>query len=181
MTVFKYLVPEYVIKKDTLVYYSTNSALSNYIAREFYRDRHFVWCSPVFDPRALERYHPDSHIPPSSSPVDIYRELQRDVDRRDGHSGKIDTIKAGLEKGAAINVSKGKIDKEDYLRIQAIINKAERIQFKPLLYVIPYHAVENKIRKVSVEVAANPLGKEYQIDDLAAEEFHIIEFPGHER
>jgi|GEM_PF-5439362 len=38
---------------DPLLLYSTNTWLTYVIGERFYRDEHYVWCTPDFDARAL--------------------------------------------------------------------------------------------------------------------------------
>lgn len=162
--------------EENIIYYSTNTKLSLFINRTYYKSKHFVWCSPVFNPKTLNEYDVRKNIPPSSSPHNLYKLLLDDVNSEDNHSSKIHQNRTGLIKGATIMLEKGVIDEDDYGRILKIIKTANFGQFTPLLYVIPKHLVENRIIRVDIESSANSLSTEFQIEDLSSEEFEIIEF-----
>jgi len=159
-----------------LLYYSTNSYLAFYLSEYFYRGKHFVWCSPVFNPASLDNLDIRRKIPPSSSPYKIYINFKEDVDNYDLHSSKINENKSGLKRGALINYRNEVIDADELARINQIIDTAELFLFRPLIYLIPVQLVDSKIKEVPVDTAANPLSLEYQILDLSENEFEIIEF-----
>lgn len=67
------------------------------------------------------------------------------------------------------------------LQHQLILRKIEKSSvsdYRPLLYLIPGHLVEDKLEEVLVEDTANPLGTEYRIPNLLSHEFDILEFKG---
>lgn len=161
--------------KDNLLYYSTNTKLAFILGERFYCSNHFVWCSPVFDPDKLDDYDFRKRIPVSSSPYKIYKSLKEDVLSIDMHSPKIEQNRSGLKKGAAIMLSKGVIDTDDFARIIKIIDKATIQDFTPIVYLIPKELVKNKIKIVEIESAANPLSTEFQIEGLSNAEFELIE------
>ena len=160
---------------NNLIYYSTNTKLAFIINEKFYFSKHFVWCSPVFNPEKLDEYDYRKKIPVSSSPYKIYKNLLDDVNTDDHHSSKIKENKAGLKKGAAKMLERGIIDENDFARILKIIDKSSIKEFSPILYLIPAEIVKDKIKVVDVEEAANPLSSEYQIEELVDGEFEIIE------
>ena len=158
-----------------MLYYSTNTYLSHFITKRFYNSKHFVWCSPVFDPTKLDEYDPYKRIPPSSSPCKIYNVFFEDVHGSDLHSSKIEGNKIGLKKGAGIHLGKGTISENEYARILTMIDSASINDFRPLLYLIPKDIVKHKVIEVPVEECANPLSVEYQIENLSSDEFEFIE------
>jgi hypothetical protein len=162
--------------QENLIYYSTNTKLAYIINEKFYFSRHFVWCSPVFNPEKLNEYDYRRKIPVSSSPYKIYKNLLDDVKSQDLHSMKIDQNKTGLKKGAGKMLENGIIDENDFARIIKIIDKALINEFSPIIYLIPKHLVDNKIKTVDDDDAANPLSSEFQIEELSMNEFEIIEF-----
>ena len=81
----------------------------------------------------------------------------------------------GLVKGANIQFQDGTISEDEYARILKIIDTAQIIDFRPLLYIIPKMIVEDKVVQVDVDIAANPLSVEYQILNLVLTEFDVIE------
>jgi hypothetical protein len=161
---------------ENILYYSTNTYLAYWLSETFYNSKHFVWCSPVFDPEILNDYDNRKNIPPSSSPYKIYVAFFEDVARIDSHSSKIRENKSGLKKGAIIQRSLNLIDDADLVKITKIIDTAPMNYFRPLIYLIPKPAVQHKVIEVEVEISANPLSVEYQIIDLKSNEFEIIEF-----
>lgn len=160
---------------DNLLFYSVNAYLAYYIGEQFYRQTHFAWCSPVFNPEKLDAYDPRYKIPPSSSPASIYKTMCNDVKKQDRHSLKIKSVIAGLKTGATHKQTAGVINDQDFGQIINIIDNADIRDFRPLIYAIPRENVQGKILKVEVEERANPLGIEYQIPNLKTDEFDLIE------
>jgi hypothetical protein len=160
----------------SLLFYSTNSYLSYHINTTFYDDKHYVWCSPVFDPTRLDASDPRRRIPKSSSPLGIYRTYLEDVDSKDLHSDAIRRNKLGLKAGAAIKLKEEVIDGDEYQMIIDIVDASGIQDFAPVIYVIPEHLVASKIKRVSVSSQANPLSTEYIIENLAKGEFELLVF-----
>jgi hypothetical protein len=158
------------------ILYSTNTWLAYKIAEDFYRQHHYVWCTPVFD--AEQSRHRDSAVPPSSSPLAVYWSLLNDTKRADRHSSRIDLNKAGILRGAGVKRAAGFIDEDQEKRIQAIVRLSERTEFRPLLYVIPLGLVSKRLREPPPEDKAAPLSAEFIIDDLPRAHFDVIEFGG---
>ena len=120
-----------------IVLYSANNWLSYAITERYYQGEHYVWCAPVFDARS--RYAKDWHVPPTSSPFEIFKGLSEEVRRGDRHSAKIAQNKIGIIRGASFKRGAGKIAEAQEKEISAIVDTAETADFRPLLYVIPYH------------------------------------------
>ena len=57
----------------------------------------------------------------------------------DRHSAKIAQNKIGIIRGASFKRGAGKIAEAQEKEISAIVDTAETADFRPLLYVIPYH------------------------------------------
>lgn len=161
---------------NTLFYYSTNTHLSHFITRRFYKDIFYVWCSPVFKPSDCTLLDPHSRIPRSSSPYEIYCELQKDVLSKDYHSARIESNKIGLRRGASLALEKGVIDEDDCNRINWIIEKSQVSDFHPILYIIHADKIRNRIKQPDISIIANPLSTEYIIEDLKIDEFNSIQF-----
>jgi hypothetical protein len=165
-----------MLRLQTTVLFSANSALAHIINKTFYNDEHYVWCSPVFDPKSLDATNIYSRIPPSSSPYNICCLYQDAIDGADDHCTKIKENRAGLIRGASLKLEDGVIDLEDYGRILAMVEKASFKEFKPLVYVIPLEAVRSKVEQVPVKESANPLSFEYRITGLNGNEFEIMHY-----
>ncbi|MDO7848997.1 hypothetical protein Q5H92_21715 [Hymenobacter sp. M29] len=161
---------------DSMLFYSANSFLSLMINRRFYNGQHYIWCSPVFNPKTLDERDPMQNIAVSSSPHHIYLGYSDSVKSRDRHSDQIERNRRGIKKGAAAMLAEKKITDDDYQRIVFIVDNAEIADFKPMLYVIPANKVHSKLSMVPVSELANPMGEEYRIFDLQDGEFDAIEF-----
>jgi hypothetical protein len=153
--------------------YSTNTWLALYLSSRFYGGVHWVYCTPVFALVAAAPHAPPQ--PPSSSPKNIYWELEKDVRAGDRHSSKIAQNRAGLKKGALSKHSAGLITDSDAADITWIVDHADIAQFRPLLYVIPRAGVAGRLKRVSPQSAASPFSDEYILEDLAIGEFEALE------
>lgn len=159
---------------EALVLYSTNTWLAYMIGQRYYRNEHYVWCTPHFDPSRAGNL--DSAVPPTSSPIEMYRGLAEEVSRRDRHSSKMEENRAGILRGANAKRSDGVIDALQESDIVSIVNLSDKGDFRPLLYVIPYQLVSSLIREPPPEDKAHPLSAEYVIDRLPRSLFDVIEF-----
>jgi hypothetical protein len=159
------------------VLYSTNTWLAYNIARQFYGDKHYVWCSPVFDHRC--RPYAQATPPPTSCPADVYFKLQAEVARRDKHSAKIAENRLGILNGAAVQHTAGLITADELAEINAIVDEAEAMDFYPLLYIIPFDPVAALIRDVPVANRAHPLSEEFLIMELPGDLFDVIRLEGY--
>jgi hypothetical protein len=157
---------------EPLILYSTNTSLAYSISKEYYGDKHFVWCTPYFD-------HAPTHgrsytVPPSSSPAEIYRTYTRDIEARDNHSDKINGNRLGLLRGAKVMREMGIITGSQSREIAEIVKLAEFGDFRPLIYVIPYALTKRLIRRVPPYERAHPLSAEYIIRSLPGNRFDTI-------
>lgn len=162
-------------RKAPIVLYSTNTWIAYTITKVYYSDNHYVWCSPFPGPHSIAQH--DVTVPPSSSPIEIYRILHDDVKRGDYHSSKIVQNKLGLARGAESKKADGLIDDATQREIMTIIERAETRDFRPLFYIIPYSLVRRFVSRAPVENRAHPLSDEYIIPSLPRKCFDIIEFP----
>ncbi len=162
---------------DTKILYSTNTYLSYLIAKMYFAQKFFVWCSPIFDPRSVGTCHPYAQIPPSSSPLYIYSDLRRAISGNDTHCSKIEQNRTGLTTAANIYLGKKQISVAEYNIILSIIEKAPISDFRPLVYLIPLSDnIRGRLEEVPVDERANPSGVEYRLQDLSIDEFDAIEF-----
>lgn len=159
---------------EPLILYSTNTWLAYRIAQAYYTEKHYVWCAPYFSSGAVPAH--DSTIPPSSSPGEIYSSLHADISRGDQHSTKIEMNKAGILRGANAKAKSGVISRKQRLEIYAIVSRAETRDFRPLVYVIPFHHVKSIIEEVPIGEKAHPLSLEYRVHELHRKHFDIVEF-----
>ncbi len=159
-----------------IVLYSTNSWLAYVIAERYYGGNHYVWCTPHFDPSSVPSI--EYTVPPSSSPVEIYRNLGEDVRRVDHHSSRIAANKAGLLTGIHAKKEAGDITDDQANDIASIVDAAETRHFRPLVYVIPSALVSGRVEDVPIDQRANPLSVEYIIRRLPRRCFDVIDFNG---
>ena len=158
---------------DPLVLYSTYSWLGYKINETSYRDQHYVWCTPHFDPRS--RFAKESAVPPTSSPREIYDILYEECKRRDRHSPKIDQNRLGILRGADVKKRLGVVSTTQHEEISAIVTSAELGDFHPLLLVIPYAPVAAIIKQVPIKDRAHPLSQEYIVENLPRAYFDVLE------
>lgn len=161
-------------KKEPLVLYSTQTWLAYVIAEKYYNHTHYAWCSPHFSQELKVGY--DSIAPPTSTPLDIYARLLEDVNRRDKHSSKVEKNKVGILRGANLKRKSGIITESHWRDIVTVVDIAETSDFKPLIYVIPFHKVRALVKSVPVMDRAHPLSEEYIIEALPSDCFDIISF-----
>lgn len=161
-----------------LLFYSANTYLSFIINQRFYGGKHYVWCSPAFNPASLDSLNPLRNIPGTSSPHDIYINYRNTAATPDRHNPQVLQNIRGIKRGASIMLSEKKITQNQYQMILHMVKHAAPSDFRPLLYLIPAHLVESKLAEVPAKMTANPLGVEYRIFDLMDGEFEVLEFKG---
>ncbi|HTS34194.1 MAG TPA: hypothetical protein VMH04_00905 [Candidatus Solibacter sp.] len=115
------------------------------------------------------------HVPPTSSPYEIYKGLYEEVSRGDRHSAGVARNKVGILRGASVKRGAGVISDAQEKEIASIIGSAETRDFKPLIYVIPYHLVAAQVTDVPVSDRAHPLSAEYVVESLQRGQFDVIE------
>jgi hypothetical protein len=158
-----------------LLLYSTNSYLKFRIQRD-YRGEHHAWCSPTFEAAKLGRYVRGAGTPPSSDPASIYRNLHRAVTEADDHDSKIAEQKKVLLSLAVKWCDDGIISVPEREEITAITTSARFPDWRPLLFVMPYHLVAARVQSVPRGHRAS-IEPEYIVADLKSHEFDIIEPP----
>lgn len=156
-----------------LLLYSATTWLAYAIAERYYAGEHYVWCAPVFDPRM--QCTVDRVLPPTSSPCEIYRNLYEETKRGDRHSSKIEENRVGILRGASIKKICGIITDDQEREIVSIVNAAETREFRPLLYVIPFHAVSSLAQEVPIKDRAHPMSTEFLIERLPRKYFDVLE------
>ncbi|MDQ1593238.1 MAG: hypothetical protein QOG71_3865 [Pyrinomonadaceae bacterium] len=157
-----------------LILYSTCTWLAYKIAQFFYRDEHYVWCTPHFSADSLSSW--ESSTPPSSTPLDIYNAYHEEVIRGDRHGAHIAANKAGILRGAHLKANARIITKKQKAEIFTIVQKAELNDFRPLLFIIPYGLIQDIIEEVPVIERAHPLSVEFVIQQLPRNCFDVVQF-----
>jgi len=160
------------------ILYSTNTQLKYVLQRDYFGGLHYAWCSSVFDPRTLGRYSAGAQLPSSSNPATIYRDLhEASIKTPDWHCKKVQDQKATLMALAVKFAVAGKITELARDEAIEIVRTAPISEWRPLLYVVPYtEALKPRVKDVPFDKRASR-EMEYIVEDLKADEFHVIEFP----
>ncbi|WP_339880642.1 hypothetical protein [uncultured Algoriphagus sp.] len=153
------------------ILYSTMTTLAYNINKKYYGDKHFLWCTPYF---GSDFQSPHFTVPPSSSPMEIYKMLKNEIDGSDFHNTKITLNRRGIRKGADIMLKLGRINEDAHEEIIAISKLAKDQQFRPLLCVISRLEAVPYYNKIDIKDKANPLSHEYIVSDLPQSAFDII-------
>jgi hypothetical protein len=111
-----------------------------------------------------------------SLPSEIYREIYLDVETNDMHSKKIAANKIGLTKGAYSKSRQGIITSEQLNEITALVRFAPYMNYRPLLYLIPFNNVKELLKSVPPQERASPLAPEFIISDLPRRSFDVIKY-----
>lgn len=110
------------------VLYSTMTAVAYNVNNKYYGDRHYMWCTPYF---GSDFKSPHFTVPPSSSPLEIYKTILKEIEGADLHNSKIGLNRMGIRKGAEIMRQRGIIDDEALNDIIAISKAVPMHQFQP--------------------------------------------------
>ena len=156
------------------ILYSTNVFLKYHITERFLGGIHYVWCSETFDSSKHGHYSGSALTAPSSDPCAIYKQLNSESVKPDRHSAKIVEQKASLQSLALKFEASGRITPDEAEEIVYMAENATFREWRPLIYVIPRDAVIAKLKLVAPAKRAS-IGVEYIIEDLARNEFDIIE------
>lgn len=156
-----------------LLLWSTNTYLKFRIEQNFI-GQHFAWCSPSFDGAAQHRYAPGATQPASSDPCTIYRQLVHAIKTNDGHDAKIASQKRTIKALARQWLRTNHISRDQHDEIIAIVNRSAIVDWRRLIYVIPFGAISDRVQLVAREKRASH-EPEYTLSDLMPHEFSIIE------
>ena len=120
------------------VYFSQITKLAFEIDQKYYKNKHYVWCS--------EQINPGRKQPVSSNPLRRSQQLINDIITKDDHSLMIGDNKNSLKQGAAIMYNKGLISDKALSRIEDRVDDASNDEFMPIILIIPYKKVHNKLK-----------------------------------
>jgi hypothetical protein len=158
--------------KDPLLLYSTNTWLAYAIAERYYGGVHYAWCSPVYDgTKAASHFN----IPPSSSPAELYRALLDEVERGERHSELMKRNRSGILAGLKAKVAAGVIHEARRQEIETILEDSHPREFRPVLFVMPFAAVRDRVVEASVRDRAHPMSIEYLVEQLPRDCFDMLE------
>lgn len=147
--------------------YSVGTQLAYKIAKRYYGNVHYVWCTTEFN---------SSKQPPTSNPAKICKRYLEQITTGDRHTKEIENNMAGILKGAQAKLNCGIISKKEYDDIRSIVSVAEYEAFFPMLYIVESKKVKDRCIEVMVSDRASDEAVEYKIEDLKENEFEIISF-----
>jgi hypothetical protein len=155
--------------------YSAGPIVKFHICKQYLRDEHYVWCSDCFDARHHYLHSGPIDTPPSSNPAEIFERLRAATDSRrpDWHDPSIASWKLNLKSLAAQWKADARIDDKAEQEIVFLLDRAEIVQWRPLIYVIHRAAVAPRLKPVDLSRRAS-LEMEYIIEDLRPHEFDVI-------
>lgn len=156
-----------VKKPKDLLLYSTNTELAYKIAREYYNNIFYVWCTDAFD-AALQ--------PGTSNPRTLCSRYLDQILKCDRHAVEIEQNKAGILKGASEKLKQGIITDKQHEEISARVAYAEMTEFYPIVFLIDRRSVRERLEIVEPKDAASNHSVEYILKDLKWNEFEIIRF-----
>lgn len=136
--------------------------------------KHYIWCSPAFEGAALQKYAIGAAQPPSSDPASIYRTVHDATRKADKANANIAKWRATLSSLAQKWYEANEISESDRDEIVAIVANASWNDWRPLIYVVPFHRVAGRVRAVGFAHRASK-EPEYIVEDLSDSDFEMIE------
>lgn len=153
------------LKPNDFLLYSTGTALAYKIAKVYYNNIHYVWCTESFD-AVLQ--------PGTSNPRTLCARYLEQIITKDRHATEIKNNKAGILKGATAKLKQGIITQDQFDEISAIVAYAGNEQFYPVIFLINKKAVKKRLVVVDPLDKASNSSIEYIICDLKRSEFDLI-------
>lgn len=154
------------VNKNPLLY-SVGTHLAYKIAKKYYNNVHYVWCTTVFN---------SPKQPPTSDPSRICSRYLEQIITGDRHTKEIANNIAGILRGAKAKLNSGIINKKEYNEIRSIVAAAEYEAFYPVLYIIKSEKVAGRCIEVVKADRASDEAVEYKIENLEGNEFEAIFF-----
>lgn len=96
--------------------YSVGTELAYKIAKRYYNNIHYVWCTTEFN--SLKQ-------PPTSNPATICKRYLEQITTGDRHTKEIENNMAGILRGAKAKFDSGVIDKTVYNKIRNYVSGAD--------------------------------------------------------
>ncbi len=153
------------------ILYSAMTLVAYNVNKKYYGGLHYMWCTPYF---SSDYKSPHYTVPPSSSPFEIYKTIEHEINSGEQHGIKIKSNRTGLIHGAESMLKRGIISNDDRDEIVYIATKSPTSLFRPLLCVISKIEAVPHLKKVPISDKANPLSYEYILADLPQSAFDII-------
>ena len=159
---------------NPVVLYSTNTFLAFSINTHYYGGMHYVWCSAHFGDCVVPQFALLN--PSTASPRDVYEGFRKAAARNDRRSPWIAQTKVGLQRGIAARLGQNVITLAQSVDLYGAMQNATPLDFRPLLYVIPYGRVRRIVERITMDQATNPNVIEYRIAELREGVFDIVDF-----
>jgi len=158
-----------------LILYSAQSWIAYALNEEFYEHYHYVWCSPFLNPEqdALTTHF----FADTSVPGRIYKFLNEEATKRTSSRQWIKRNKVGLLNGVKSKKAEGVIDEKTAKALVQYILDAKPLDFRPVLYIIPYAKVKKSIEVIAPGKGAHPLSVEYRVRRLPRKSFDVQVLP----
>ncbi|MBQ5328974.1 MAG: hypothetical protein J6J15_07320 [Oscillospiraceae bacterium] len=154
-----------ILKPSDFLLYSTGTLLAYQVAKDFYGDEHYVWCTESFD-AALQ--------PGTSNPRTLCMRYLEQIIKKDRHATEINNNKAGILKGATAKYNAGIITAEQFEQIKGIVAYSKYEDFYPVVYLINKKAVKKRLKIVDPNERASDNSIEYILTDLKRNEFELV-------
>jgi hypothetical protein len=138
---------------------------------QFYGDLHYMWCTPYF---GSDYNSPTFMVPASSSPLEIYNTLKKEIQSRDLHGTLIKAKRTGIRRGIDYMERIGRITSVEAQKVRAVCKIAPREDFWPLLCIIPRIDAIPYNQTIDVKSKAHPLSQEYVVADVPTSAFDVI-------
>lgn len=151
--------------RHTPFLFSVGTELSYRIAKMYYDNVQYVWCTNFFDSK---------HQPPTSNPMTIAQRYIEQIVNTDRHADEINANIVGILKGARSKLDSGVINKAQCREIGQLVNFATYDAFLPVLYIIDTKKVLRKCKEVDIKDRACDNSVEYVIDNLLENEYELI-------
>ena len=155
-----------------LLLYSTNSWLAHSFAERYYDSVHYAWCRSHFSAHDARL---SVAMSPTATPKDMYGRLCTDVARCDHHSPWIERNRIGILRDASCKLQAGIITRDQEGQIVSILEAREVLDFRPLLFIIPYVKAVGLAVEVPPGKQAHSLSREFQVEALPMDCFDGIE------
>lgn len=149
------------------ILYSASTHLAYKIAKRYYMDIHYAWCTTDFN---------STSQPPTSNPATICKRYLEQIILGDRHATEVERNIAGILRGAKAKLNAGVISDAQYREIGQIVSLAEYKDFFPVVYVIRSNKVISRCIEVLPSDKASDTSVEYKVEDLKRDEFQIISF-----
>jgi hypothetical protein len=163
---------------DPAFLYSTNVWLKHHIAERFLGDQHRFCSSETFGGSGSGSF-PGTHAP-SSTPREIFLDLEKAVRGKDRGSLKLKQQSAML-RALAIKLNRDdpvKFTEDMKNEIHFLVRNASFEEWRPIVSVIPWDAVKDRVQTVDPRRRASPLVPEYIVTGVTPLEFGVIDVRG---